>query len=243
MKQVNSLCKWMTHCLIIGTMIFYAAPSQAQCNDAYEPNNTFGKAKLIGSNIEIHALINPAADKDYYKVHVTPEENNLRIILSSMPENYNMNLYDKQQQKVAGAKHQGLENDTIVYNNGVAGTYFIKVFQKNDLFNASDCYNLSTDISSSPFKLSSSNEASGSIELKIFPNPANQFLTVQFDEELSGDVVVSIFDLEGREVMKTTLSSESNSQQIDISSLNSGMYVMKAVVENQVVMQKFSVAR
>ncbi len=55
--------------------------------------------------------------------------------------------------------------------------------------------------------------------------------------------MLSIFDIEGREAMKIILADESNSHLLDVSSLNSGMYMMKAVSGNQVMMQKFTIEK
>ncbi|MCX6333841.1 MAG: T9SS type A sorting domain-containing protein [Bacteroidia bacterium] len=60
--------------------------------------------------------------------------------------------------------------------------------------------------------------------LHFYPNPASDFITID-DEEmiLSGEIYISIVDLQGREVIKTPLA-----ERIDISSLHDGMYIIIA---------------
>ena len=56
--------------------------------------------------------------------------------------------------------------------------------------------------------------------LTVYPNPASNWLHLDLDD--SKGIIVKIFDLQGREVM------EANSTQIDIKTLNKGMYVVQA---------------
>jgi len=244
MTQTSSLLKNLIQYLTIAVSIFIRFSAQAQCSDNYEPDNTFALAKLIGSNNQIVALINPSSDDDFYKVHVPPNAHNLRVILSNVPLNYNMILFDKQHQKITSAKNTGLSNDTIIYDNAPTGTLFVRVFQPNGDFDPNDCYTLTVETSGSPFRISSSNENSTDvIKLNVFPSPANQFLTIQFDEELSNDVELAVFDLTGKEILHTVVSADATSSQLDVSTLNSGMYLLKATSGNQAMMTKFSVSR
>src|SRR5438105_2345809 len=119
MKHSFLLLKRLAQYSAMAAIIFFGAATHAQCTDNYEPNQNFGQAKLIGNNTQIFALINPAGDKDFYKFHVNNIHPNLRIILSSVPKNYDLILFDRQQQNIANSKNPGLENDTIILNNAI----------------------------------------------------------------------------------------------------------------------------
>ncbi len=57
---------------------------------------------------------------------------------------------------------------------------------------------------------------------KIFPNPAtNGYLYIY--SKISGTKSISVFDVLGKQVIKTTL----NGERLDISTLNSGIYILK----------------
>jgi subtilisin-like proprotein convertase family protein len=60
--------------------------------------------------------------------------------------------------------------------------------------------------------------------IQVYPNPAKNTLTVQFEKIQHLDVV--LFDLLGRQVLSKVLKS-SSSNTIDVSSLSSGTYIMQ----------------
>ncbi|RTY70571.1 reprolysin-like metallopeptidase [Flavobacterium sp. LB2P53] len=61
--------------------------------------------------------------------------------------------------------------------------------------------------------------------IRVYPNPAKNSITVQFEKTQHLDVAV--FDLLGRQILSTVLKSSSNT--IDVSSLSSGTYIMQLI--------------
>lgn len=59
-------------------------------------------------------------------------------------------------------------------------------------------------------------------QFSIYPNPASKGF-VNISSKLSGAKKISIFDVLGKQVLKTTL----NGERLDISSLNSGIYILQ----------------
>jgi hypothetical protein len=227
-----------------GKKILAGEGAPSSCSDSFEPNNTFSQATTVTLGQPVFSMINPSDDRDFYQFTVEANQSNLRVVLSNLPKNYDMHLYDASKQLLAKAKNNKTENDTIVLNNAAAGTYYVKVYQKDNLSDAADCYVLKAETSSSPLKISAGEtDAAEVMDVRLFPNPANQFLTLQFDEETTSEIPVTIFDLEGRETMSTVLPAGETSSQLNISSLTSGMYLVKAVIGNEVVMKKFSVVK
>jgi endonuclease I len=64
--------------------------------------------------------------------------------------------------------------------------------------------------------------------LTIFPNPANNYITVKTQKENNAEII--IYDVFGREVIKKELFS--NEEIIDISKLNKGVYFVKTISPN-----------
>jgi hypothetical protein len=60
---------------------------------------------------------------------------------------------------------------------------------------------------------------------RIYPNPANTIATVeyQFDNGKGGELI--LYSIEGKQVMKYLLYAQQNEKQIDISSLEEGIYI------------------
>ncbi len=67
--------------------------------------------------------------------------------------------------------------------------------------------------------------------LKIYPNPTSGFLNIK---GLNNKLAVSIYDLTGKIVMQKTVVNE----KLDISELKSGIYLLKAQVESDVIVRK-----
>ena len=70
--------------------------------------------------------------------------------------------------------------------------------------------------------------------VKVYPNPANQVLTVEMDSD-SG--LISIYSMHG-ELMQN-IQMNSTKQTIDISKLENGMYILRLVSGEEVTMTKF----
>ena len=65
-------------------------------------------------------------------------------------------------------------------------------------------------------------------ELLIYPNPAVSNITLKTKEIFSGDVNISVYDLQGKEVLSSVVKSEGRfNQSIDVSSLFAGQYIIK----------------
>lgn len=64
---------------------------------------------------------------------------------------------------------------------------------------------------------------------KIYPNPANDFVTIELPDSIYGADVL-VFDMQGRKVKETTISLENN--RVDLAGLNSGSYILNIKTEN-----------
>ncbi len=67
-------------------------------------------------------------------------------------------------------------------------------------------------------------EETRNYEMKVFPNPAAHNINITFQNAFSGKL--EIFDVSGKEVMKTTLSNITNT--VNLSMLERGFFVLKA---------------
>jgi hypothetical protein len=72
-------------------------------------------------------------------------------------------------------------------------------------------------------------ELSG-INIILYPNPANSYVELSLDNINSSDVLISIFDLQGRNVFNDLFNS--SKFQIDISSLQKGTYIVNVQIES-----------
>lgn len=65
--------------------------------------------------------------------------------------------------------------------------------------------------------------------LQAFPIPAHDFILINGMEELQGQARLEIFDITGKKAMETLVSAN---EQIDISTLNSGIYLFNVTTSN-----------
>jgi hypothetical protein len=66
-------------------------------------------------------------------------------------------------------------------------------------------------------------------KIKVYPNPAKNQVTIESDDELSGGIAV-IYNFNGQKLIEQPLNS--NSTQMDISNLITGVYVVKVSSKN-----------
>jgi len=78
-------------------------------------------------------------------------------------------------------------------------------------------------------------------EFKLFPNPASELCTVQFSIEEQSSVVVSMFDLSGRELHKFVENENwvpgDHTLRLPLNGFQTGTYVLKVMV-NQTQMKE-----
>lgn len=79
-------------------------------------------------------------------------------------------------------------------------------------------------------------------ELKVYPNPTNQSATVQLSMQQAGDVEISIINLFGQTVFTKNFPNQQGSfqQQISLSALSNGAYIIKAATRDNVYYTKIA---
>jgi hypothetical protein len=171
------------------------------CSDNYEPNNSKPQATSFQTNTLIRAQVANTNDVDWYSFSISGNDNNARIVLSSLLKNFDIKLVDQNGNLLAKSVNFGANNDTIIYNGLTAANYYVKVYGKNGSFSPVDCYSLFVETSSNPFRESDSQILSDIMnELTVFPNPVSESATIQFSLDKNSAVTIDLFDLQGRKV-------------------------------------------
>jgi len=209
------------------------------CTDVYEANETRNAAKSISVGQAITAKIGSATDKDYFKFNNTSTAKNIKIDLTNLPADYDVRLY-KGATQVGISENGGTLDEQIIYNTtSAATTYYVYVYGYNGVFNNSVCYTLQASLSSSNWR--SSGATDGAVEeieipvlvedapFGLFPNPANNQVTVEVPMEADADVAVTILDPAGKSVAQQhrTLGKGDNRMLFDVSRLPSGVYFVQ----------------
>ncbi|MFT4661185.1 MAG: hypothetical protein ACI8XB_001457 [Patiriisocius sp.] len=126
---------------------------------------------------------------------------------------------------------------SIVMFDAIGGTtYYI---EWDDRWNAGEFdWYISTPIGIADIE--SSNNGVG-----LYPNPAQDQLNLSFVVEEKSDVAIEIFDMSGKMIFSELRNRPAGAlvEEIDISTLSSGLYVVKLNVDGDEVTKKFNVVR
>ena len=78
----------------------------------------------------------------------------------------------------------------------------------------------------------SENGVTKSIDVKVFPNPTSDFVNLQFDKLIDGDIDVSIFDFSGRLILSNMYANR-KIIRLDLSGLAKGLYLLNIKINNE----------
>lgn len=77
--------------------------------------------------------------------------------------------------------------------------------------------------------------------LKLFPNPTSDYFTLDFDNPIEFEAIVNIYDVVGKLVSSEQLLN--GRQQINVSSLNEGIYMIEIKLGDWSTVKKLSICR
>lgn len=93
--------------------------------------------------------------------------------------------------------------------------------------------------------LSTSNDEFLSFKVNLYPNPAKEAATLEFNLESTSNVSVEVTDLTGKTIYNTSTVSNAGVNQLNIptASLTDGIYIYKLVINGNVISNKFVVSK
>ncbi len=81
------------------------------------------------------------------------------------------------------------------------------------------------------------------VEINIYPNPANDYIIMQFNGLVKENINVEMYDIAGKLIQNTVIYQGSTIANIDTRSLYSGQYILRFVSGNQTVVKKVVIAK
>jgi Pregnancy-associated plasma protein-A/Secretion system C-terminal sorting domain/Fibronectin type III domain/Bacterial pre-peptidase C-terminal domain len=225
--------------------------SAAGCTDSYESNETLAAAKPITLNTNNTAKICTATDIDWYSFSTTTTTGTrVRINLSTLPADYDLELYNSAGSLLLSSAAAGTTSEQIIYNATTTGSYRVKVFGYGGVFNTTTSYTLRCSTKTTNFRLDQDGSAAGISEIGIskvtlFPNPANDKVNVQFIAAQEGQAGIQLLDLTGK-VVRThaaTAGEGENTMGIQIGDLAAGLYLVRIELNGTVLTRRLDVVR
>ena len=230
----------------------FTTASPFVCNDPYEPNSTSRQAKTIGLGTTIPAMISSSADIDWFKI-TAPNKSNytLQFALANLPADYDLYVYDKNLTQISASTNNGTSNEVAIYNsNARKAIYYIKVIAKNGAYNTSQCYNLLAEVSNDPNsaygKSYPANEVTNISEKQLlYPNPASEFVYLNFNSATEGMVKIQIVNSIGQLVKQHPVNTIKGQNQvmIQVNDIRPGIYIVRINKGDLNITRKFVIAR
>ncbi len=221
----------------------------ALCADVYESNNTIATAFVIAANTTIMAKIGTASDKDYYKFSNTTSAPNIKVLLTNLPFDYDLKLYQPNGTTlIATSANTGTTSESVIYNTTTIGTYYACVYGFNSAYSNSSCYNLTAQISASNFRTAQPviNEKTNEEGVSIFyPNPAQTEVSFDYFSIENQDVNIDIYDQSGRLALHSSihLNEGVNQPKIDVTNLPTGFYVTRLITSQGSISSKLMIQK
>lgn len=196
------------------------------CQDNYEPNETMATAAVIPVNTDVFALISSIADIDCFKFSTAGNAKNIKITLTDLPADYNIELYKSDGSLVGSSMKSGTTGEQIIYNTNKAGSYYIYVYGYAGVFDADECYTLRANTSSAAFKSAEAEANSSDIteELTVYPNPSNSTFNFIYKTNSQEPITLQLFDISGRLIQEYQSLSPDNIITVG-ENLENGVYI------------------
>lgn len=203
------------------------------CENSTEPNDVPAQAKPIYPGARTYAAIEQLTDHDWFRFTTTAEQRNIRVILSGLPADFDMELRDPNGMVVAIADNSYKIADTIVYNGGKEGVYTLHVYGYHKAFHAQQCYSLDLNLQAALFSPVYSSgfkqrENKPGASFSVSPIPATHFLQVQAKMYYASAVNWTISDNTGRKLKEGRVQLGTGIQffQVMIGDLPKGYYIL-----------------
>ncbi len=134
-----------------GSLTTRSATTLAGTDDdvVFGANNTEADAKLIGTNEDFQGIISSDIDEDWFRFLITSASKNVRVKLTGIPANYNLEMYNGDGRRIRRAFLKGTENEYNVINHLVPGTYKIRIYGENGAYDNLTPYTIEVETNSS----------------------------------------------------------------------------------------------
>lgn len=224
---------------------------ETPCTSTYEPNNSPGAAVSITMSVEIKSQIQTSTDVDWYKFNTVGYNKNVQVSLSDLPANYTLTLYylsGTTLYQVASSANAGTADEVVEYYSNLPRQYFIKINGVSGANSNTNCYKLlvkniprKNTIATFPSKTSVAAEENVFSNLNIYPNPALDYLRLDFDATAPQSARMHIMDISGKIIYTENIQTieGQNNMEVDVHMLQDGMYILQILQDNKILTKKF----
>lgn len=127
--------------------------------------------------------------------------------------------------------------NTYLINAGTSYSYYVKAKDSVGTITNSNGTQSAT-ATSCVAKISDNRIVNKEPEFLVYPNPANDFITMEFTGSTPENFEITVSDMTGKSVFYEKVVSDKQSKTIDLSGFASGIYFLKANVEGKQYFRK-----
>ena len=174
---------------------------------------------------------------DWFKFTNTTAQKNIKLNLTNLPANYNLQLYNSSGSLLKTSANTGTTSEQVTYNTNKVATYYAKVYNVSGS-NSALCYNLLATISNTALRLEESDNVVEALKLsplKIYPNPTTNRLTIEFDLDAEAPILLSIYDVSGKLISTENFEGVEGANALykDVLDLTNGFYIITISSEDK----------
>ncbi len=167
----------------------------------------------------------------------------LEFTVVSLPLNGDLVLSDNVLEIGQTYRQSSINAANLKYvHDGTATTSDFFTFTVNDGeggYLGNTVFNISLDENNPPL---GTNELD-KIELKLFPNPAQNLVNIELENVINDDLQISIFDVQGRLVQQNNLNGTGNLIELNTTRLLNGIYFVQLLSDSAIATKKFTIQK
>jgi Bacterial Ig domain/Secretion system C-terminal sorting domain len=224
-------------------------------NDNETANNLSTTAVTLTVNTAKTSQIGSNGDVDFYKFTTTAAAPKVKVTLSNLPADYDLDFYSANgsgaiSSKIATSANGNTTTESITYNTQTtAKTYYLRVYGYGGAFSTATCYNLLVQTSNVNFvKINPiaapvdkpTNEVVLLEQLSLFPNPTKDEVNMRFIATKAGVYDVVLYNSTGKAILtqKVQFNEGENGASFDVLTLTRGLYIVKVSNGDELFSQK-----
>ncbi|MFN8237004.1 MAG: M43 family zinc metalloprotease [Chitinophagales bacterium] len=218
-----------------------AVPAVPCPNDPNE-NAIFGP--YLANGVQGTGIICPAADKDRFVIMNTIQGATLRLVLTNLVLDYDIELRDAATNALlANAVRTGALDDTILYTNLQAGNYYVFIFAKVPMMVNIQPYIVKTLLLPPGIPILPGMRATlpEQTTFKFYPNPADAYVHIETGN-YTGKTLLQLCNVSGTQVKSVEYDAETGEQfRLETDGLAEGMYFLQLKMEGATLSRKIKI--
>ena len=227
------------------------------CAESFEPNNSRSTLlPLAAVNQDLLSQISSPTDRDWYRFANSSTARNIRIDLSNLPDDYDMELYQNSTRRRV-SQNSGTDAEVIIFNtNTVISNWYVLVYGYAGASSNTNCYTLRISLSSSAFRTDGSTDGEvTSFEIPVevldsgfsmFPNPVTDQVTLDVQQPEAGrPVQVTVADITGKTHLTRQFNLDKGNSRVilDVAQIPAGTYFVRVANGALIGTQKLVVVK